>query len=79
MLRSFSYAAYAVVFAHTATSKWEFERLGTLECACGASGRVRPISRPTGAMQNSSVLPAAAARQRALLEYSTCWTKRSTS
>ena len=68
MLRSFSYAAYAALFAHTAARKSEFDRLERWARLWRVWTSAAFLRGYVGAMQNTSVLPAAAPQQRALLD-----------
>ena len=68
MLRSFSYAAYAALFSHTAARKSEFERLERWARVWQTWASAAFLKGYMGPIQTSAVLPAAPAQQRALLD-----------
>ena len=68
MLRSFSYAAYAALFSHTAARKSEFERLERWTRVWQTWASAAFLRGYLGPIHTAAVLPAAPAQQRALLD-----------
>ncbi|HEY7059457.1 MAG TPA: putative maltokinase, partial [Vicinamibacterales bacterium] len=68
MLRSFSYAAYAALFAHTATRKSEFERLERWAHAWQLWTGSAFLKGYLGALRDAAILPAAPTQQQLLLD-----------
>ena len=68
MLRSFSYAAYAALFSHTAARKSEFDRLERWTRVWQIWASAAFLKGYLGPIHTAAVLPAAPAQQRALLD-----------
>jgi maltose alpha-D-glucosyltransferase / alpha-amylase len=68
MLRSFSYAAYAGLFSHTAARKSQFDRLERWARVWQNWTSASFLKGYLGSIQAAAVLPAAPAQQRTLLD-----------
>jgi maltose alpha-D-glucosyltransferase/alpha-amylase len=68
MLRSFSYAAYAGLFAHTASRKSQFDRLERWARVWQNWTSASFLKGYLGSIGSAAVLPAAPAQQRTLLD-----------
>jgi maltose alpha-D-glucosyltransferase/alpha-amylase len=68
MLRSFSYAAYAGLFSHTAARKSQFERLERWARVWQTWASASFLKGYLGSISAAAVLPAAPAQQRTLLD-----------
>jgi maltose alpha-D-glucosyltransferase/alpha-amylase len=68
MLRSFSYAAYAGLFSHTAARKSQFERLERWAWVWQNWTSASFLKGYLGSIQAAAVLPAAPAQQRTVLD-----------